>query len=81
MNSAGALQHCAMEATTLQVKDILSDRKLVHIHAGKGALDRTVPLPEITLLALRKYYKTHHNPKWIFTALGCTPAIYAVSLR
>ncbi len=38
------------EATTLQVKDILSDRKLVHIHAGKGVLDRTVPLPEITLL-------------------------------
>jgi len=58
------------EATTLQVKDILSDRRLVHIHAGKGALDRTVPLPEITLLALRKYYKTHYNSKWIFPALG-----------
>ncbi len=26
------------EATTLQVKDILSDRGLVHIHCGKGAL-------------------------------------------
>ncbi|NOX35278.1 MAG: tyrosine-type recombinase/integrase [Deltaproteobacteria bacterium] len=46
------------EATTLQVKDILSDRGLVHIHGGKGALDRTVPLPKITLLTLRKYYKT-----------------------
>jgi site-specific recombinase XerD len=58
------------EATTLQVKDILSDRGLVHIHAGKGSRDRTVPLPKITLLALREYYKTHHNPKWIFPALG-----------
>jgi site-specific recombinase XerD len=58
------------EATTLQVKDILSDRGLVHIHGGKGALDRTVPLPKITLLTLRKYYKTHRNPKWIFPALG-----------
>ena len=58
------------EATTLQVTDILSDRGLVHIHGGKGALDRTVPLPKITLLALRKYYKTHRNPKWIFPALG-----------
>ena len=58
------------EATSLQVKDILSDRGLVHIHAGKGALDRMVPLPKITLFTLRKYYKTHLNPKWIFPALG-----------
>jgi integrase/recombinase XerD len=58
------------EATTLKVADILSDRGLVHIHAGKGALDRMVPLPKITLLTLRKYYKTHRNPQWIFPALG-----------
>ncbi len=58
------------EAITLQVQDILSDRGLVHIHRGKGAMDRTVPLPQITLLTLRKYYKTHRNPKWIFPALG-----------
>ncbi len=58
------------EATTLQVRDILSDRGLVHIHAGKGGMDRMVPLPGITLSALREYYKTHHNPKWIFPALG-----------
>lgn len=58
------------EATTLQVRDILSDRALVHIHAGKGALDRMVPLAKITLLTLRKYYKTHCNPQWIFPALG-----------
>jgi site-specific recombinase XerD len=58
------------EATTLQVRDVLSDRGLVHIHAGKGALDRMVPLPKITLSTLRKYYKTHRNPKWIFPALG-----------
>jgi site-specific recombinase XerD len=58
------------EATTLQVRDILSDRGLVHIHQGKGALDRMVPLPKITLLTLRKYYQTHRNPKWLFPALG-----------
>lgn len=56
------------EATTLHVRDILSDRGLVHIHAGKGALDRMVPLPKITLLTLRRYYKTHRNPQWIFPA-------------
>lgn len=58
------------EATTLQVGDILSGRGLVHIHAGKGAQDRMVPLPAVTLSALRKYYGTHHNPQWIFPALG-----------
>lgn len=58
------------EATTLQVRDILSDRGLVHIHAGKGALDRMVPLPKITLVTLRRYYKTHRNSTWIFPALG-----------
>lgn len=58
------------EALTLQVRDILSDRGLVHVHAGKGAMDRMVPLPGITLKTLRGYYKTHRNSKWIFPALG-----------
>jgi site-specific recombinase XerD len=58
------------EATNLQVGDILSDRGLVHIRRGKGGLDRTVPLPKIALSAMREYYKTHRNPKWIFPALG-----------
>ena len=58
------------EATSLQVRDILSDRGLVHIHGGKGGMDRMVPLPNITLSALRQYYKTHRNPKWIFPALA-----------
>lgn len=31
---------------------------------------RMVPLPKITLLTLREYYKTHGNPQWIFPALG-----------
>jgi len=39
------------EATSLQVKDILSDRGLVHIHCGKGSQGRMVPLPKITDLA------------------------------
>jgi integrase/recombinase XerD len=58
------------EATTLQVRDILSDRGLVHVHHGKGALDRMVPLPQITLEALRTYYRTHRNSKWLFPAMG-----------
>ena len=54
------------EATHLQIADIDSRRMLVHIHRGKGAKDRLVPLPQATLDLLRQYYRTHRNPKWIF---------------
>lgn len=58
------------EATNLKVSDILSKRGVVHVRAGKGNIDRMVPLPDVTLNALRDYYVTHRNPEWIFPALG-----------
>ena len=58
------------ESLYLHVKDIDSKRMLVHVHRGKGAKDRLVPLPETTLLVLREYYKTHRNKNWIFPAEG-----------
>lgn len=58
------------EALHLQVADIDSKRMCVHIHRGKGAKDRLVPLPEPTLLLLRDYYRTHRNKNWIFPTEG-----------
>jgi site-specific recombinase XerD len=58
------------EALSLQVSDIDGQRRLVHVHRGKGAKDRYVPLPEETLTLLRTYWKTHHNPTWLFPATG-----------
>jgi integrase/recombinase XerD len=58
------------EALFLQVSDIDSDRMLIHVHRGKGAKDRYVPLPQSTLDILRSYWKYHHNPVWIFPRLG-----------
>jgi site-specific recombinase XerD len=43
---------------------------MIHIHRGKGAKDRYVPLPETTLKLLRKFWLTHRNPLWIFPAPG-----------
>ena len=54
------------EALSLQVSDIDSERKLVHIRRGKGAKDRMVPLPELTLKELRAYWKTHRHPSLLF---------------
>jgi len=56
------------EGTQLQVRDIDSSRRLIHIHHGKGGKDRYVPLPQVTLERLRAYWKTHRNPTWIFPA-------------
>jgi len=58
------------EGTRLKVADIDSDRMFVHIHKGKGAKDRYIPLPEATLHLLRKFWQTHRNPLLLFPAPG-----------
>ena len=56
------------EGARLQVKDIDSDRRLIHVRCGKGGKDRYVPLPEEALKMLRQHWLTHHNPVWLFPA-------------
>jgi integrase len=58
------------EALYLEVGDIDSDRMMIHVHRGKGAKDRLVPLPQRTLETLRNHWKTHRNPRLIFPAQG-----------
>ena len=58
------------EARHLQIGDIDSNRMMVHIHRGKGAKDRYVPLPTETLLWMRSHWVQHRNPKFIFPAEG-----------
>lgn len=58
------------EGLHLQVGDVDSARMLVHVHCGKGAKDRFVPLPSRTLTLLREYWVTHRHPLWLFPALG-----------
>jgi len=56
------------EALHLEVGDIDSDRMLIHVHRGKGAKDRMIPLPPQTLAVLRKHWKSHRNARLIFPA-------------
>jgi integrase/recombinase XerD len=58
------------EGLHLQVGDIDSARMMVHVHRGKGAKDRYVPLPSSTLQTLRAYGVTHRHPTWLFPARG-----------
>ncbi len=41
---------------------------MVHVHRGKGAKDRYVPLPSRTLKGLRQFWATHRHPQWLFPA-------------
>jgi site-specific recombinase XerD len=54
------------EGLQLQVGDIDSGRNRVHVRMGKGKKDRFVPMPEVTLQALRGYWQTHHHPRLLF---------------
>src|SRR5215470_12290083 len=58
------------EGLFLQVSDIDGQRLQVHVHRGKGAKDRYVPLPVDTLTLLRTYWKTHRHPTWLLPATG-----------
>ena len=55
-----------LEGTQLRVKDIDSDRKMIHVVQGKGSKDRYGPLPDRTLMLLRQHWITHRNSDWMF---------------
>jgi integrase/recombinase XerD len=54
------------EALSLEVGDIDSERKLIHIRRGKGHKDRMVPLPDKTLHFLRILWSKHRHPRFLF---------------
>jgi len=54
------------EALTLQVDDIDAARKLVHIRRGKEHKDRLLPIPNLTLHALRALWPKHRHPTLLF---------------
>ena len=58
-----------LEGVRLQVNEIDSQRKMIHIRQGKGNKDRYVPLPEACLEMLRRHWLIHHNRVWLFPAL------------
>ena len=54
------------EGLALTVADIDAARHRVHIRDSKGNRDRFVPLPQATLLVLRRFWQTHQNPVLLF---------------
>ena len=54
------------EALNLTIADIDSELMQVHVRNTKSKRDRLVPLPQATLLALRRYWQTHRHPTLLF---------------
>tara|TARA_B100000508_G_scaffold136257_1_gene129055 strand:- start:1324 stop:2226 length:903 start_codon:yes stop_codon:yes gene_type:complete len=54
------------ESLALQVADIDSHMMRVHIRQAKNNKDRFVPLPLLTLKALRRLWRTHKDPLLLF---------------
>jgi len=54
------------EGLRLEVGDIDAVRRRVHIRDAKGNKDRFVPLPDVTLELLRRFWLVHRNPVWLF---------------
>lgn len=54
------------ESLNLTIADVDSHLMRVHVRCGKGKKDRFVPLPLMTLKALRRYWATHRHPDLLF---------------
>lgn len=58
------------EALNIRIGDIDREGGLLHVRKGKGAKDRKVILPPLTLDMLGRYWLLHRNPRLLFPALG-----------
>jgi integrase/recombinase XerD len=54
------------EGLALKIGDIDATHRRVHIRDSKGNRDRFVPLPDATLVALRRFWQLHRHPEWLF---------------
>jgi site-specific recombinase XerD len=61
------------ESTGLRGRDIDSQRMVVCVRHGKGAKDRSVPLPRRLLLLLREYWRQYRPADLLFPSKAGTP--------
>lgn len=54
------------ELVRLKIKDIDTQRMVIHIHEGKGGKDRMVTLSQVLLETLRLYYKQYKPAEYLF---------------
>jgi integrase/recombinase XerD len=69
------------EAIALQVKDVDSARRLVHVRQGKGRKDRLVPLSPLLLQELRCYWQRYRPQTLLFPGQTAAGTLCAATLQ
>jgi len=67
------MHHCGLrlsECTRLKPGHIDGKRRVLRVINGKGGKSREVPISEELLVRLRRYYRAHRNPEWLFPGVG-----------
>ena len=59
------------EACRLEVRDLREQKGRVHVRQGKGGKDRFVPIATPMLEDLRRFWRRHRHPRWLFPGLQC----------
>lgn len=54
------------ELLNLHIEDVDHIRETIHVHRGKGAKDRIIPVSPATLKLLRQYLREHKPKKYLF---------------
>jgi integrase/recombinase XerD len=59
------------EACRIEVKDIDAPAGRLHVRNGKGGKDRYVPIAPEMLADLRRFWRRHRHPAWLFPGMQC----------
>ena len=54
------------ELVALQLRDVQSERMMLHVRHGKGGKDRYTLLSPRLLTELRDYWREHRPERWLF---------------
>lgn len=65
------------EGIQLRVADVDGERAVLRIR-GKGGRHRDVPIPTATLTLLRRHWRVHRSPDWLFPAVTRHGTEYSV---
>jgi integrase/recombinase XerD len=66
------IYHCGLrvsEAVKIRPVDIDAARGVIRILDGKGGKNREVPIAPAMIARLRRFWKVHRNPRWLFPGL------------
>jgi len=58
------------EVTEIKIKDLDSERGILHIREGKGNKDRITVLPPRLIIQLRNYWREQRPGPWLFPGIS-----------